>query len=178
MINKILTVFVAVLLTVISSVSVSAGNVKLTWDHYYDGPAVLEAMRSLNSEYPGLTELRSIGLSEEGRDIWLLTINNSKTGKDTEKPGVYLDGAIHGNEIQATEVCLYVAWYLLDSYGSVPMVKELVDSRVFYIVPIVNVDNRARFLDSSDENQRSVRRMEDASRRSARDDQDEALGER
>ena len=146
MIRKILTVFVAVSLVVISSVSVNAGSVKLTWDHFYDGPAVLEALKSLNSEYADLTELRVIGQSEEGRDIWLFTINNPKTGKDSEKPGIYLDGSIHGNEITATEVCLYVAWYLLDSYDDIPMVKELVDSRVFYIVPIVNVDSRARFF--------------------------------
>ena len=66
-----------------------------------------------------MTELRSLGKSEEGRDIWLLTINNFATGADTEKPGIYVDGAIHGNEIQATEVCLYLAWFLLDKYDQI-----------------------------------------------------------
>jgi hypothetical protein len=145
MIRKVL-ITAAVLLIVVSSSSINAGTVKLTWDHFYDHDAVVEALENLHSAYPDLTELRSIGTSEEGRDIWLLTINNRRTGKDIEKPGIYLDGSIHGNEIQATEVCLYVAWYLLESYENVPMVTELVDGRAFYIVPIVNVDNRARFF--------------------------------
>ncbi len=126
--------------------NLTAGDVKLTFDHYYDGPAVIEALNKLHKGYPDLTELRSLGKSEEGRDIWLLTIYNPKTGKDIEKPGIYVDGTIHGNEIQATEVCLYLAWYLLDSYDKIPMIKKLIDTRTFYIVPIVNVDSRARFF--------------------------------
>jgi len=123
-----------------------ADDVKLTFDHYYDGPAVVDTCRQLHAAYPELTELRSIGVSEEGRDIYLLTINNPQTGRDTDKPGIYVDGAIHGNEIQATEVCLYLAWYLLDSYAKNPVIKELVDGRAFYIIPTVNVDSRSRFF--------------------------------
>jgi len=129
-----------------AAVPASAGGVKLTFDHYYDGPAVVDACRQLHAAYPHLTQLRSIGVSEEGRDIHLLTINNPETGLDTDKPGIYVDGAIHGNEIQATEVCLYLAWYLLDTYDTNPVIKELIDDRAFYIIPTVNVDSRARFF--------------------------------
>jgi len=124
----------------------AASKVNMSFDHFYDGPAVEAAVRDLHAAYPDLTELRSIGKSEEGRDIWLLTINNSKTGKDTDKPGVYVDGTIHGNEIQATEVCLYLAWYLLDGYDRIPAIKDVVDHRAFYILPVVNVDGRWHFF--------------------------------
>jgi hypothetical protein len=135
-----------VLAAVFCNAMVSAERVPLTFDHYYDGPAMIEALNQLHAAYPTLTEVRSIGTSEEGRDIWLLTINNSATGNDLDKPGIYVDGAIHGNEIQASEVCLYLAWYLLDRYDSIPAIHDLVDSRAFYIIPVVNVDNRWRFF--------------------------------
>jgi len=128
---------------------VHAGKVDLTFDHFYDGAAVIEALESLHDSYPNLTELRSLGKSEEGRDIWLLTINNQATGKDTEKPAVYVDGTIHGNEIQAAEVCLYLAWYLLETYDSIPLITDLVDSTAFYIIPVVNADNRWRFFEDA-----------------------------
>ena len=143
------TLAVLLCMTVVSGGVVeqaAAGRVKLTFDHFYDHDAVVDALQQLVKAYPEITGLESIGTSEEGRDIWVLTINNPKTGKDTDKPGIYVDGSIHGNEIQATEVCLYLAWYLLDSYESNHVIKELVDSRAFYIVPIVNVDSRARFF--------------------------------
>jgi len=129
------------------SIGLAGERVPLTFDHYYDGPAVVDTVHRLHEAYPDLTELRSLGKSEEGRDIWMLAINNTATGLDTDKPGIYVDGAIHGNEIQATEVCLYLAWYLLDGYDRVPLIKELVDTKAFYIVPVVNVDSRARFFE-------------------------------
>jgi hypothetical protein len=144
---------VLTLLVIGLATAATAGKVDLTFDHLYDGPAVEEALRKLASGYPEFTDLRSIGRSEEGRDIWLLTINNPETGADTEKPGIYVDGSIHGNEIQATEVCLYLAWYLLEGYDSIPKINNLVDTRAFYIIPVVNVDNRWRhFTDPTDYN--------------------------
>lgn len=143
--KKTIIATIAVFLLILP-VTASADKVELTWDHFYDTPAVEKALNELHDAYPSMTALSTIGTSEEGRDIWLMTINNPKTGADTEKPGIFVDGTIHGNEIQATEVCLYLAWHLLESYDDIPMVKELVDSRAFYIVPIVNVDSRTRFF--------------------------------
>ncbi|MCB2199092.1 hypothetical protein KQI63_06775 [bacterium] len=128
-------------------VASQAKKVNLNWDHYYSGPQVVATLNALHNAYPELTDLTSLGKSEEGRDIWLLTINNPSTGSDTDKPGIYVDGTIHGNEIQATEVVLYTAWYLLENYESIPRVQELVDSRAFYMVPVVNVDSRWRFFE-------------------------------
>jgi len=145
MLKRYLTI-AAALAILLAAAPIQAGKVNLTFDHFYDGPAMLQALEDLHQAYPTFTDLRSIGKSEEGRDIWLLTINNQATGKDTEKPGIYVDGTIHGNEIQASEVCLYLAWYLLDKYDSIPMIKELVDKRSFYIIPVVNVDHRWRFF--------------------------------
>jgi hypothetical protein len=125
----------------------SAGELRLSFDHYYDQPQVAETLRQLHAAYPGLTRLESLGKSEEGRDIWALTITNFANGADTDKPGIYTDGAIHGNEIQATEVCLYLAWTLLDGYERNPEIRKLVDERTFYIVPTVNVDSRARYFE-------------------------------
>ena len=72
----------------------------------------------------------------------LLTIQNPETGDEAGKAAMWIDGNVHGNEIQAAEVCVYLAWYLLEKYGELPMVTELVDERVFYILPMVNPDGR------------------------------------
>ena len=143
--RSIQTAFVLVWLT--PWICLHAGQIRLSFDHYYDEKETLDALSRLHKAYPKLTRLQSIGKSELGRDIWAFTINNAKTGADIHKPGIYVDGSIHGNEIQATEVCLYLAWYLLDSYRSNPRIRKLVNSRAFYIVPIVNVDGRALFFE-------------------------------
>ena len=84
-------------------------KVPLRFDFYYSYEKMVEAMKALNKAYSEFTKLDEVGRSEEGRIIWALTINNPKTGDPFSKPGVYVDGNIHGNEIQAGEVCLYLA---------------------------------------------------------------------
>ncbi len=122
-------------------------RVPLRFDYYYSYEKMAEAMKALNKAYPELTSLDEVGRSEEGRIIWALTINNKKTGEPLSKPGVYVDGNIHGNEIQAGEVCLYLANRLLTNYGKIPEITEVVDRNIFYIIPVVNVDGRAHFFD-------------------------------
>ncbi|HPT32035.1 MAG TPA: M14 family metallopeptidase, partial [Prolixibacteraceae bacterium] len=60
--------------------------------------------------------------------------------------GVYVDGNIHGNEIQAGEVCLYFANMLLTKYGENEKITRVVDKNAHYIIPVVNVDGRAHFF--------------------------------
>jgi hypothetical protein len=55
---------------------------------------------------------------------------------------MYIDSNIHGNETQGTEIILVTIWYLLRNYGHEPWVTNLVDTRTFYFVPVVNPDSR------------------------------------
>ena len=121
-------------------------GVPLRFDRYYDYDDVVEALKVLNKAYPEMTKLEVVGKSEEGREIYAITINNPKTGEASEKPGVYVDGNIHGNEIQAGEVCLYYANMLLTKYGENDKITKVVDRNAHYILPVVNVDGRYHFF--------------------------------
>ncbi len=118
----------------------------LRYDRYLDEVEMIEALKALNKAYPQLTQLDEVGKSEEGRPIMCLTLNNRKTGHYLDKPAIYVDGNIHGNEIQAGEVCLYLADYLLGQYGKNSRLTELLDRTVFYVIPVVNVDGRHHFI--------------------------------
>jgi Zinc carboxypeptidase len=121
-------------------------TVPLRFDRYYTYEQVGEALRALHEAYPGLTAIDVVGKSEEGREIWAMTVNNPKTGAALSKPGVYVDGNIHGNEIQAAEVALAFLNRLLVLYGSNSQITELVDQNAFYVIPVVNVDGRYHFF--------------------------------
>ncbi|MHC1732159.1 MAG: M14 family metallopeptidase [Bacteroidales bacterium] len=142
-------IFMTIAVVALSVTLLRAQEIKvpLRFDYYYSYEKMAEAMKALNKAYPELTSLDEVGRSEEGRIIWALTINNKKTGEPLSKPGVYVDGNIHGNEIQAGEVCLYLANRLLTNYGKIPEITEVVDRNIFYIIPVVNVDGRAHFFE-------------------------------
>lgn len=124
----------------------AAITIPLRFDQYYPLDQVYEALRALNRAYPQLTSLETVGKSEEGRPIMAMTVNNPKTGPALEKPGMYVDGNMHGNEIQGGDISLYLLDYLLGNYGKNPEVTALVDKSCFYVVPVVNVDGRYHFF--------------------------------
>ncbi|HHF51804.1 MAG TPA: hypothetical protein ENL46_03865 [Candidatus Aminicenantes bacterium] len=168
--KKIVCSSLILLLSLAASVNAGAADQKiavpLTFDAYYSYEDVVNAVKALNKAFPKLTKLDLVGKSEENRAIYCLTVNNPATGNELDKPGVYVDGNIHGNEIQATEVCLYFLNYILTKYGENERVTELVDKNCFYVIPTVNVDGRYHFFNDANtsSSNRGLRRPKDDDR--------------
>ncbi len=122
------------------------GKVEIAFDRFYSPDEMDAQIRRLAEAYPQLCRIEQIGTSSLGRPMLMLVINNPKTGEPGTKPAMYIDGAIHANEIQAGETVLYTAWYLLKSYGQVPKLTEIVDRSTFYLLPMVNPDGRQNWF--------------------------------
>jgi len=163
--NKLLLI-----LFILGTLPVFAQNPEITvplrFDHYYSYDEVVQALKALNKSFPEMTKLDLVGHSEENRAIYCLTINNPATGSEQDKPGVYVDGNIHGNEIQAGEVCMYLANTLLTKYKNNEKIKKVVDKNAFYILPVVNVDGRYHFFTDANtpSSNRGLRRPKDDDR--------------
>ncbi len=132
-----------------------AFKVKLDFNRWHDTNELYADMKRLQTAFPKLLKLESIGKSYDGRDLMLMTVNNPATGPASSKAGMYIEANVHGNEIQGGEVCLYTIWYLMENYGRIDDVTRLVDERVFYIIPTVNPDGRQYFMEGPGGNARS-----------------------
>jgi hypothetical protein len=119
----------------------------LRFDHYRDVAELVAESKALTAAHPALLTYVDLGKSSGELPVFALILNNPKTGVDTDKPAMYIDGSIHGNEIQASETVLYTVWYLVENYGKIPAITELVDSTAFYFVPCVNPDGRQNWFD-------------------------------
>lgn len=148
-ITRLLTVMV-ISLGLFFPLQIHAAKVKLSFDHFYDNAELHEALKSLEDAYPEFMEVKSLAKTIQGRDIWSVILNNATTGPAEQKPGYYIDGNIHGNEIQGTEVALYVIWYLLENYGKSDLATRLLDEKAFYIIPTLNPDAREYFINKED----------------------------
>ncbi|MEM1095645.1 MAG: M14 family metallopeptidase [Bacteroidota bacterium] len=120
--------------------------VEVAWNRFYDYEGMTDILQKLAAAHPELSTLESLGQSYGGRELWLLTIANPETGDPDRKSAMWIDGNIHGNEIQTTEVSLYTAWYLLELYDTNPWIKDLVDTKTIYILPSMNPDGRESFI--------------------------------
>ncbi len=139
-------IFTTIILLLAASTSFAQApypsKVDLRFDHWYDYAEMTQALHDLVEAYPELLTIKSIGKSIGDRDIWLVTLNNPATGGDRDKTAMFIDGNIHGNEIQAAETVLYSIWYLCKSYGVIDRITDLVNERSFYFVPMENPDGR------------------------------------
>ncbi len=113
-------------------------KVPLAWNRFYDNEELLSALRQLEKAHDGWLRVTSIGKSSQGRDLWLATLSDPERRPDEARPAIYIDGNIHGNEIQGAEVCLYTIWYLLENRESRMPVRDLLKRVTFHVLPSVN----------------------------------------
>jgi len=121
-------------------------KVPVAWNRFYDHAGLSAILSRLHKAFPELTKLYSIGKSTQGRDIWCLEVTARNVGDPDRKPGMYIDGNIHGNEVQTSETVAYTAWYLCHQYGRLDKVTSLLDERVFYLLATINPDGRDSWL--------------------------------
>ena len=72
---------------------------------------------------------------------------------------MWVDGAIHGNEINGVTCALYTAWYLLTRYDYDPYVQRLVNATTFYILPGLNVDANDSYASLSQHREQPARTL-------------------
>lgn len=162
------TLFFAILVAALGSVLPAQAQehmpakVDISFNRYYDYPELEAHYKAIAQAYPDLVELRNIGQTLQGRDMWVAIVNSKKTGPHTSKPAMWIDGNVHGNEIQSGEAVLYSLWYLTKAYGVNEDLTELLDTYSFYFLASQNPDGRQHWFDaansahSSRQNQRPV----------------------
>ena len=112
----------------------------ITFDRFYRHDELSELLQAYAREYPDLVSLESIGKSYEGRDIWVVTLTNKKTGAAEDKPALWLDGNIHSVEVTASAACLYHIETMVSGFGNDRTITHCLDTRTFYVCPRVNPD--------------------------------------
>jgi murein tripeptide amidase MpaA len=113
---------------------------EVRFDRFYRYDDLTAILREHAKRRPDLFSVASLGKSHEGRDIWVVTATNTKTGPAEHKPAWWIDGNIHAAELTASTACLYYLKALEDGYGKDEQVTHLLDTRAIYICPRINPD--------------------------------------
>lgn len=118
------------------------------WDfkHYHTYKEMVWWFKKWEAEYPDLVDLYVAAESFGGRPIYQLTVTNKKTGKDTDKPAMFLDGNRHSGEVTAAESAFWMCHHMLTNYGKDPEITRLLDLFSFYFRPKNNPDGSLLYL--------------------------------
>jgi murein tripeptide amidase MpaA len=106
----------------------------IPFDRYLPYADLTELLFALADEYPNYLAVESIGQSHEGREIWLVTVTDRRTGPAADKPAFWCDGNIHASEVSASSAVLMVIRRLLREPD------PILGTHAFYLVPRLNPD--------------------------------------
>ena len=107
---------------------------------YHTVAETVAELEALHTAYPDLTLLEVIGESLEGRPIHALKISDDPDVEDAEEPDVLFVGNHHAREFMSVEVPLWLARELLQRSSRDTRIRQLIDTREIWIVPLLNPD--------------------------------------
>jgi hypothetical protein len=109
----------------------------------YPTPEEVEKeLKAINTQYPEITKLFSIGKSVKGRDLWVMKISKDAKTDDSRPEFKYIAN-MHGDEIVGREMMTKLIKDLVTNYGKDPQITNLVDREQIYIMPSMNPDGAA-----------------------------------
>jgi carboxypeptidase D len=117
----------------------SSGN---PLEDYHDYAELTAELQSLADAHSDICRLLSAGRSVQNRELWVLKISDHVTVEEDEPEFRYLS-TLHGNEPIGTELLIYLARHLLESYGTDTTITRLVDETEIYLLPLANPDGHA-----------------------------------
>lgn len=107
------------------------------YTHYDE---MTKLLQGLQSRYPTLAKLHSVGKSGEGRHLWALQISDHVHYEEPGEPWFKYVGNMHGNEAVGREMLLRLAEHLLVNYEVDARVKRLIDHTSIFLMPSMNPD--------------------------------------
>lgn len=115
------------------------------YDTYFTYQQLTDHLNHFASTYPSFCSLSSLAKTTQQHDVWVMTITDSATGSDKDKPAYYLDANIHAGEVTGSMTALYLIDYLLTNHQE-PELASLLKTTTFYIIPRVSPDGAETYL--------------------------------
>lgn len=127
---------------------------------------VTSTLQALSNQHGAVARLQSIGKTDGGKDIWVLTLGS---GDIDNHPAVVITGGVDGRYVMSTELALRFAEGLLGA-AQTDSIKNLLASTTIYVLPNVNPEASEQYF-------ASLRYARTGNARATDDDRDGASGE-
>ena len=158
--SQIIPLIIAIVLFTSILPGISHGQTEASdfnFQGYNDYEAVKAELEKLEENNPDIANLMVLGQTWEGRDILAMRLTDNPDIEETGEEDVLIMGGHHARELPSVEVPMYILKFLIGNYSSNSTVKQLVDSRDIWFVPLLNPDGR-EYVQSTGNDWRKNRR--------------------
>lgn len=124
----------------VTPVKVLVGDSLLSvdWTHYHNYTELVDILLQLNSTYPGVVDVFSIGKSYEGRDIYCMRLTNET--RSGPKSSVLFVGYHHARERITAELLLRFVVDTVTEWGSNQTINVMLNNAEIFVIVALNVD--------------------------------------
>ncbi len=130
---------------------------------YTNYSQMVSELMQLQAQYPSLMQTSIIGAGwgsvyaaqnisayqNFDHDLWAVKVSANVMVEEDE-PAFYFVGEHHAREPLSTQVCMGILSYLLENYGTDPLVTQIMNTTEIWIVPLLNPDGHKIVLDQTD----------------------------
>ncbi|WP_207430389.1 M14 family metallopeptidase [Sabulibacter ruber] len=94
-------------------------------------------LQQLTRRYSTLSSLNTVGKTATGKEVWLLTLGRENAAN---KPAIVIAAGVEGTQLATTELVMQMAEQMLQAAVLQDSVRELLQSKTFYIFPNLSLD--------------------------------------
>ena len=128
-----------VVLATIGVGAVAAADFPAKDARYHSYAEMVQVLQDTQTAHPDIVEVRSIGKSYGGRDIWAVKVSDNVAADESE-PEILFDSLHHAREHLSLEQTLAILRWLTDGYGTDARITKIVDRTEIWMIPSVNPD--------------------------------------
>ena len=106
---------------------------------YSNFSQVTQRISALKSRYPDKIEYKSLGKTEGGKDVWVITIGK---GQSSRLPAIAIVGGVDGQHLLGVELAMGLAERIVAQ----PNIDAILAANTYYVFPNVNPDATEQYF--------------------------------
>ncbi|XP_074640654.1 carboxypeptidase D-like isoform X2 [Tubulanus polymorphus] len=107
---------------------------------YHNYTQMTKLLYKIYKTHEKIVDLRSLGKSVKGNEIWSVEISSRPGIHETGEPEIQFVGNVRGDEVVGREILLQFIDYLTSNYNKDDEITALIDSTRIHIIPSLNPD--------------------------------------
>ena len=106
---------------------------------YHNYKEITDELNQMQIDYPKIAQVTELGKSIENRKILAIKISDNASIEENE-PKILFVGGHHAREWISVDVPFLLAKYLLDNYSKNTNIRDMIDTKEIWIIPLLNPD--------------------------------------
>jgi hypothetical protein len=114
--------------------------------NYHDYVSLTSQLKKMSEKNSNLLKIVSLGQTRSKKDIWLVTLSDSRAGDSDKKPALLVVANLEGNQLVGSEIVLGILENIVNQEKINNSIREVLKKNTIYLIPRLNPDAAERMF--------------------------------